>query len=1050
MTKFLNISTDNTLGGASPSDETVSSQKAIKEYVDGQDAGFVTLSTSQTITGLKSFNTDIEALSYIKGTTETGSNKTNHAIALGHSNVNHMDFYEYGGVYNFYKSRGGTNTLLMKLNDTTSSIMQPTEDTTTSSQIDTVGARNTKLANYVTTNTNQTITGTKTCRADQRYGCSVSTADLTQQSTANEYWYGIRYTDANGVQGGLYQYYRNTSGTAQCNIQARAISTNSWAKIAVYQQADGTSFATCPQPTEDTTTSDQIDTVGARNTKLASYLPSADQGCIIPNFDGMTAVQTIEFDTSNTSWKTIFTRTNTETAQSDLNDVLYFRITVTGTNIHQVADFVYMLGGREGYRPTVLVFNRAGTTDANYGGFRYFRFYAPKALNNGYGYGCEVIQNRNSNARHYKVEVFKTNSKVTWVQGTASSYNSTYQNGWQYTIEANAGLYICYAYGTINVADNAGYITSTLRKIINSGQNMQAGANILANQFVFMNGGKVYPMSSTTVAIEPCYGLHRSLGAFTTPNNVSYDNIVQKSRLTDLTNVPHATLARGNQVYLRCTTDSSGNIYSDNYVATSMSAGYTWYYIGIAESATAIDIDTTQSFFMTLDANGKLTHVNGKGIAADLSAAADKDLSNLSDDGKNIANWSDNASNCITSKSKDVNIEVSRDSSTFVTTVTVKAGTKYYKSDGTSYTLATDKQVVIPNPTISGLGEVFYIFPSTTIPSTGDSYVRSDDVGITSGGTSHNSVIFDTTDNNLYKKENGTLSLLEFPVASIRIRKDVDTVDYVSIFNTVGNLVDAEGSSSSIVVFVLPNISGKIPNGKNSDGTCNNINYTNTGIGIYCGKVYSNDTTNPYVLLNNDGSVSLSSYIISDTLGKCTTYLQKENKVYSYDSGTSTYTQSFSFPVAKLKYTNFYNPFGGCSIEEFEPLVIVDQKDIGIFKSNINTPSNTTRLFSFGGPYTTINSNRAFDLSESWRNFDMIGVRAASSAAGARSNVYIIPTYWLAFLIETDSPLIWTNGSGYLAINSINASSNPSTDTSLYCSVHSGAYLAEIWGINHK
>jgi hypothetical protein len=34
MTKFLNISTDNTLGGNSPSDVTVSSQKAIKEYVD--------------------------------------------------------------------------------------------------------------------------------------------------------------------------------------------------------------------------------------------------------------------------------------------------------------------------------------------------------------------------------------------------------------------------------------------------------------------------------------------------------------------------------------------------------------------------------------------------------------------------------------------------------------------------------------------------------------------------------------------------------------------------------------------------------------------------------------------------------------------------------------------------------------------------------------------------------------------------------------------------------------------------------------------------------
>lgn len=36
MTKYLNISTDTTLGGLSPSDEVVSSQKAIKDYVDGK------------------------------------------------------------------------------------------------------------------------------------------------------------------------------------------------------------------------------------------------------------------------------------------------------------------------------------------------------------------------------------------------------------------------------------------------------------------------------------------------------------------------------------------------------------------------------------------------------------------------------------------------------------------------------------------------------------------------------------------------------------------------------------------------------------------------------------------------------------------------------------------------------------------------------------------------------------------------------------------------------------------------------------------------------
>lgn len=59
MTKFLNISTDNTLGGSSASDEAVSSQKAIKEYVDTKDGNFVTLNTLQTLTsGKKIFAND--------------------------------------------------------------------------------------------------------------------------------------------------------------------------------------------------------------------------------------------------------------------------------------------------------------------------------------------------------------------------------------------------------------------------------------------------------------------------------------------------------------------------------------------------------------------------------------------------------------------------------------------------------------------------------------------------------------------------------------------------------------------------------------------------------------------------------------------------------------------------------------------------------------------------------------------------------------------------------------------------------------------------------
>ena len=44
MAKFLNISTDSTLGGNSPSDDKVSSEKAVKAYVDNKSVSLSNLS----------------------------------------------------------------------------------------------------------------------------------------------------------------------------------------------------------------------------------------------------------------------------------------------------------------------------------------------------------------------------------------------------------------------------------------------------------------------------------------------------------------------------------------------------------------------------------------------------------------------------------------------------------------------------------------------------------------------------------------------------------------------------------------------------------------------------------------------------------------------------------------------------------------------------------------------------------------------------------------------------------------------------------------------
>lgn len=49
MTKFLNISTDNTLGGNSPSDSTVSSQKAIKTLIDTKQDTLVSGTNIKTV-----------------------------------------------------------------------------------------------------------------------------------------------------------------------------------------------------------------------------------------------------------------------------------------------------------------------------------------------------------------------------------------------------------------------------------------------------------------------------------------------------------------------------------------------------------------------------------------------------------------------------------------------------------------------------------------------------------------------------------------------------------------------------------------------------------------------------------------------------------------------------------------------------------------------------------------------------------------------------------------------------------------------------------------
>lgn len=76
---------------------------------------------------------------------------------------------------------------------------------------------------------------------------------------------------------GAFQMQYNANGVMQTSMIAnKPVSGGAGARISLYYPPNGNPYASCPTPTEDTTNSTQIDTVGARNTKLADYQTTAN------------------------------------------------------------------------------------------------------------------------------------------------------------------------------------------------------------------------------------------------------------------------------------------------------------------------------------------------------------------------------------------------------------------------------------------------------------------------------------------------------------------------------------------------------------------------------------------------------------------------------------------------------------------------------------------------------------------------------------------------------------------------------------------------------
>lgn len=132
------------------------------------------------------------------------------------------------------------------------------------------------ISNMMTTDTDQTVTAKKVLGGSNLTMISQSGITKgTNPATTQYINFGLMgtgtsaYTDRLGcvetsvdASGNVITYLRAYKNTASSSTEAH---------ISVHYPASGSAYAEAPTPTEDTTSSVQIDTVGARNTKLSSY-----------------------------------------------------------------------------------------------------------------------------------------------------------------------------------------------------------------------------------------------------------------------------------------------------------------------------------------------------------------------------------------------------------------------------------------------------------------------------------------------------------------------------------------------------------------------------------------------------------------------------------------------------------------------------------------------------------------------------------------------------------------------------------------------------------
>ncbi len=213
-----------------------------------------------------------------------------------------------------------------------------------------------------------------------------------------------------------------------------------------------------------------------------------------------------------------------------------------------------------------------------------------------------------------------------------------------------------------------------------------------------------------------------------------------------------------------------------------------------------------------------------------LSGKSNTSLNNLTSAGANISNWSSNVTNCITEIPQDIKLELNNG------TLTLKAGSKVYVPNGSgtfdtvtttadvSTTRTDSQECMVWRYSGGNLG----IFPISLLYS-----------GPTAPTAYTYMFWYDTTENKCkHTSDGGSTWTSGDSLPLCLVSTDGTKISAIDqVFNGFGYV----GST----VFVLPNIKGLTPNGRNIDGTLKTTSITTstvitrTGMGINVSNYYA-------------------------------------------------------------------------------------------------------------------------------------------------------------------------------------------------------------------